>query len=563
MSGSTGESEILTVEPYAGDFYGNYLLSGAKGPEESKELLLKTFPDSFKGSRNIDNGEDVIENLLTLPKNCIVIWLGHGSYSGDEIGPALLLNTKEIDLDWIHKYENRLKNGELYLGPKRNQVYINHCFFDSLKDDTFKNSLFFLGTCSSFADNRLYDSIINKGAAAVLGFDGVVRTNYNFSIMYSFFKGLTQSGDNKYYTLKQAAEFALNECGIVDDNYFAKEFGYSGQLRIKYATEDISNMPLPQILSNQKEKSGETSTSVQSAMSKYSVLVDAKLEADSIEYFDTSMNYNFCVIGKNGKYGLIDYEGNMILPMKYTSIDVSETSPAGKTIKLMAWDDNQTQYWVEEDASLTKTFLGGWGFEEYAEVFWWNEPVMFDDIEGRVDFSYERYSTYNHTTNIMGTITKGTPVVIPVQEINGCQTQTEYGMTKYSVNKVSERYGLLNMKTKKMLTGFVFDDYSYSGIVNGVLAVKKDGKWGYVNEEGKMLTEFIYDASKVVPENNEHMYSALNGYLIVRQGDFWGLLDTEGRVVLETKYQGVSQVNKEGKVWAKENGTWKLLHIDN
>lgn len=286
------------------------------------------------------------------------------------------------------------------------------------------------------------------------------------------------------------------------------------------------------------------------------------VDADSILYYECTTPVDFCVIVRDGKYGLIDYSGNIILPIEYDSIDLYETSPSGQEQKLFAEDSNYQGYWSEQDGTLTPDYLGGWGFEDGAEIYWMDEPIMFDYFEGRVPYSYEAYASYHHGSSVLGTITTGTADIIPVQQINGySESSSSDWLSDYTVDKVSEKYALLNLKTEALITDFVFDDYGYSGFVEGVLAVSKDGKWGYINESGKMITDFIYDASEVAPWGNTYMYSALNNYIIVRQGDLWGLIDTNGNAVVEVAYEGISQANSDGFIWLQENGTWSLYKL--
>jgi len=293
---------------------------------------------------------------------------------------------------------------------------------------------------------------------------------------------------------------------------------------------------------------------------KLITVLEDHIEADSIKFFDSTVGYDFSVIEKNGRFGLIDYNGQIILPIEYDSIDLHETAPNGLETKLLAYDTNSNAFWIEKDGTLSAGFLGGWGFENGAEVYWMDGPLMFDNFKGKVDYSYDAYKSYRHGSHTLGTITNKTADVIPIQKISGYSSSSG-DMLAYSVTKASEKYALFNLKTEQLITDFIFDDCGYNGFIEGVLPVQKDGKWGYINEDGKMLTDFIYDTSYETQWGNKHMYSALNNYSIVRQGDLWGLIDNQGNEILEVKYEGVSQVNKDGYIWLKSNNKWSLCQI--
>lgn len=368
------------------------------------------------------------------------------------------------------------------------------------------------------------------------------------------------------------AEYGINSEHIMDDiTKFDSDINeFSQRLYVLTAADGVALPNVDEVSkSNKWDGSNVISTNMKEVPNGLEglgaasmTLIFGGIEADSIQYYNCSETGNFAVIEKNGKYGLIDYSGNIILPIEYESIEPRETNPGGQEIKLYAYDSNYNGYWIEQNGSLTSEFLGGWGFEGGAEIYWWNEPVMFDYFEGKVPYSYEAYASYYHGSNVLGTITKGTADIIPVQQINGLSQTTSNGMTTYTVKKVSEKYALLNLKTQTLITDFVFDDYGYSGFIEGILAVHKENKWGYIDENGKMITDFIYDTSEVTPWANNHMYSSLNNHIIVRQGDLWGLIDNSGNIVVETAYDGISQVNSNGMFWLKENGTWSLYQLD-
>lgn len=283
--------------------------------------------------------------------------------------------------------------------------------------------------------------------------------------------------------------------------------------------------------------------------------------AESVMYYQCVPEVDFCVFMENDRYGLVNYQGEILLSAQLESVDIRQPSPGSQERKLYAYDANGRGCWVLPDGTLQEEFLGGFGFPPSAQVYWMDGPVMFDEVKGKVPFSYEAYAGYYHGASVLGTITEGTHRIIAVQEISNYEEVTDMGMTYCVVETVSEKYALLDLQTGKLLTDFVYDNCGYSGFVEGILPVCRDGKWGYINEELEMITDFVYDVSDVTPWGNEHMYSALNGYILVRQGDMWGLIDTRGNVIMEVIYEGISQVNPQGLFWAKENGTWSLYQL--
>ena len=576
LSGS-GEADIITIEPYSDDpdfRINSFLFAFGKSPEKTAKLINNEFANIKYNTAYKE--KNTLTALTNFKKNSIVLWQGHGDFN-ETIGSVLVLNVQDKTGSFkktIYEYYDEIIDNSIYVG-KDYQLALTSKFFYSLEEDALNNCFVYLGACYSLADaygienddndivdsdgNKLKtislcDSILSRGAVAVAGNTRSVSMPYNASMMYDLFLGLTQKNDNKYFTLNEAIDYAKDKNGEKDPWFMVSE---NSEVHVLCKNSELGDCTLEEIMFN--KISGDENNE-KTEQNKLKTVLEDHIEADSIKYFDSTVGYDFAVIEKNGKFGLIDYNGQIILPIEYDSIDLYETAPNGLETKLLAYDTNSNAFWIEKDGTLSAGFLGGWGFENGAEIYWMDGPLMFDNFKGKVDYSYDAYITYRHGSHTLGTITNKTADVIPIQKINGYSSSSG-DMLAYSVTKASEKYALFNLKTEKLLTDFIFDDYGYNGFIEGVLPVQKDGKWGYINDEGKMLTDFIYDTSYETQWGNKHMYSALNNYSIVRQGDLWGLIDNQGNEVLEVKYECISQVNQDGYVWLKSNNKWSLCQI--
>ncbi|MBE6708041.1 MAG: WG repeat-containing protein [Ruminococcaceae bacterium] len=294
--------------------------------------------------------------------------------------------------------------------------------------------------------------------------------------------------------------------------------------------------------------------------------------ADDIRYLDSDVGYKFAIIERDGKFGLINTDGEIILPVEYKSIDLNFLAPNDMRMKLQAVISSETKYeiyWIENDGTLTEVPLYGFGAEGGIEIYWMNgKPLMLDFFEGEIEYSVDRY-TSDMVYKFSYAVASGKQSdVIPIREINSYISDNGWYYVREE-NLVSHKYALYNFRTKELITDFIFDDCGYDdrrnqGFVEGILAVKKDGKWGYVNESGEMITDFIYDASETKEINGnivETMYYTLNGYTIVRQGDLFGLIYKNGELVLDVMYEDISNVNPDGYVWVKTNGRWTVIKI--
>ena len=78
---------------------------------------------------------------------------------------------------------------------------------------------------------------------------------------------------------------------------------------------------------------------------------------------------------------------------------------------------------------------------------------------------------------------------------------------------------------------------------NTLFLSKKDGKYGYVDKNGNVVVDYIYDDAT---EQNEY------GFVAVKKDGLWGSLDKEGKEVIETKY------NLENNLIINFIGKWHL-----
>ncbi|MEG1926758.1 MAG: WG repeat-containing protein, partial [Ruthenibacterium sp.] len=125
-------------------------------------------------------------------------------------------------------------------------------------------------------------------------------------------------------------------------------------------------------------------------------------------------------------------------------------------------------------------------------------------------------------------------------------------------------------KSGTLLSDTVYEDYF--PFHEGVAAMKLNGKWGYVNEQGVAITDFVYEPLMVEEVWNDdladydgtverrHPYSANEGMIPVKRDGLCGVIDIKGKEVIPCKYEDIASVYG-GRVWAKENGKWGVLNL--
>lgn len=86
---------------------------------------------------------------------------------------------------------------------------------------------------------------------------------------------------------------------------------------------------------------------------------------------------------------------------------------------------------------------------------------------------------------------------------------------------------------------------------NGVAGVLRDNKWGFIDSTGQWVINPRYEA---VQDFNE-------GLAPVKEGGLWGYIDISGRQVIKTQYEYASLFSG-GKAWAMYGGEEKYIGRD-
>ena len=74
------------------------------------------------------------------------------------------------------------------------------------------------------------------------------------------------------------------------------------------------------------------------------------------------------------------------------------------------------------------------------------------------------------------------------------------------------------------------------GMKKSVLKVKKDGKYGIINLQGKELTEIKYDEIEPL--------QGIQGVLKVKENESYGIINDSGTTLVDSKYIDVTNLGK-------------------
>jgi len=213
---------------------------------------------------------------------------------------------------------------------------------------------------------------------------------------------------------------------------------------------------------------------------------------------------------ERGLYGLIDREGNLVLPIIYDSIG--------------------TAIVVDNCIFVTATYDGKQGILTVHgdEIL----PLIYSRVSVRNNFAVATYGTGdNRTTGLFNLSTR--EFVIPkgiYMAISDFISEDRTWVTLGVAN--GWRWGAVDMNSGELLTPMVYTGHATTGapgwFSNGVISANIDVDGGreavFLDIDGNQITQFAFDAAH--GRNFSH----------VQRNNRWGIADTEGNYIVEPMF---------------------------
>ena len=284
---------------------------------------------------------------------------------------------------------------------------------------------------------------------------------------------------------------------------------------------------------------------------------------------------------KNGKKGVYDLLGNMILPIQYDDIIFAgKCINASKDGKLQVFDlagVNQSESSYRSIVKLENTqYSITINKDNQYGVIDSNKVEVIENKYSYIEYAFDNYFVVSKD-GMAGLINTDSKEIIPVnknvvQNIKG----TKIIQTIDSKSKVTELYNndmqkvatqtdariyikdnYVEMVSKDNIEYFDFDGNKKEAkdiFDNKIYAKEQNGKWGYVDKNGNEVVAFIYDMT-----TNLNKY----GYGAIKLNDKWGVIDQDGNVVKEPTYELTSyEPNFIGEYY-EVNNAYQMTYFSN
>lgn len=111
----------------------------------------------------------------------------------------------------------------------------------------------------------------------------------------------------------------------------------------------------------------------------------------------------------------------------------------------------------------------------------------------------------------------------------------------------------------RLLTDFIYDDMESSSY--GITAACKDGKWGYLDEQGEEITEFIYDAPWKINDDSSCAYPCTSDTMVISLDGEMGVLYRDGSMLIGYDVFEDIAPAWDDELWVKQDGLWGLIDL--
>lgn len=115
-----------------------------------------------------------------------------------------------------------------------------------------------------------------------------------------------------------------------------------------------------------------------------------------------------------------------------------------------------------------------------------------------------------------------------------------------------------------ILTDFIYDEVGEFS--DGIAACERDGKWGYIDDTGAEITDFVFDApwhfiSGWYDMNEYSAYPSTCDTMVVEKDGQMGVLYRDGSLLIDYgQFEDLAPA-WNNQLWAKQNGLWGLIDL--
>ena len=260
-----------------------------------------------------------------------------------------------------------------------------------------------------------------------------------------------------------------------------------------------------------------------------SVVIPLMYDIDEFETLDYAFNDGLAFVKKNGKWGYIDKSNNVVIPFEYNcaeafhggiarviNTDGKERCIDKKGKVVLPFIDSTISY---QTNGIYMIYMSTMSNIYNREFILFNKAGIigkFDNFQCKDSLiiveKNKKYGAIDYTGKVL------VPCIYKDLGYNENILKAKDDNGKYIFNKNGEM-----IISSDYEIGDYYNYYAYEGI----LKVKKNGLYGYVENTGKTICPLIYDDAE----------DFRNGFAKVCKGGLWGVIDKKGKEIIPCIYQ--------------------------
>ena len=274
-------------------------------------------------------------------------------------------------------------------------------------------------------------------------------------------------------------------------------------------------------------------------------------------YDDVTLYHNKGIqVKKDGFWGLANSSGKLIIPCEYEKISTYDTVNNGcvivlrsdKSIAALNMKNHPTAIMgtkVTQLGNLSQNIIplrienGNWILADSKLISNYKEYENIGTVSGS--------SVAVKTDQKWGVARLGNDLIVPYEydaiimdEIGRC-----YAQDAVFVKKDGD---VLLFKNGVSLTDIYSDAKPFGN--EGYAAVKKDGKWGYIDVNGEIKIKYQFDDALSFEQN----------LAAVKNGEYWGYIDINGKIAIEPVFKGAKSFLEGHAPVLYDNG-WRFITL--
>jgi hypothetical protein len=263
----------------------------------------------------------------------------------------------------------------------------------------------------------------------------------------------------------------------------------------------------------------------------------------------------------NKKYGCFDLDGNKVIPDEYDGfagyvdgVCRVQKIVNGKT--LTGYINTKNKILIPIEYTSGNDFRDGWAVVKKDSLYKFvdingnvkDPPRKYDELTGfRSGYALGKVKGQNNAPATYYYINKGLK-----EEFNVSYKEAYPFWDDVAVIKRDKEYELMNKKGEVFNSLGQVDYMNFS--VEGILAIRENKKWGFINNRGDRVVSPRYDSCAVFSY----------GYAKVMKDKKWGIVDKAGSEIIEPKYENISPGDNGTfifyeKGWGMMDKTGKIL----